>query len=116
MFNKQTAADMANALTNCEAYENYKKTIIRKDELIKKSMENAEKKIEYELKNNINNGRFKSKTKLFIFLNKYQREYLKNIYIEKGYKIKFFSYIGFNDYLHLSKITVIYLNWNFKGE
>lgn len=113
---KSTGEQVMGALTDSYAYEIYKQTnqskISNKEErirLIKARMKDLESDIGSDIREEMRNGKYKSRTKSNkIRLNAEQKKYLKDHFKSEGFNIRFG--IGLNDY-KVKPVNTIIISW-----
>jgi hypothetical protein len=113
---KSSGNQVMGALTNSYAYEIYKKTneakILKKEERnkrIQRNMQELENSINYNIRTEMSDGKYKAKTECYnVKLTKEQKQYLKDLYENQGFKISF-GYKKRED--HFKLINTIKVSW-----
>lgn len=90
-LNKNQAKKTMLTIFNCQAYKDYKSSFDKYDKINQDALQQAFIDIDYEREESISNGKFYCTTSLPYSIKYKGRKYLKQHYLNKGYKVKFKS-------------------------
>jgi hypothetical protein len=109
---RNTGKDVMNALINSEAYMAKIKAKKVYDEKLKENLSKLISEIDQNIDIAINEGKFNCTTYFNSkSISKENKEYIKNLYKEKGYKVKFRLYIELDDYATNDYNKKIIITW-----